>query len=406
MPRKDFFSKFASKLDAMDPASINSYIHLLAREHGFLESVFNSIKEGIVVIDSSFRLVYHNAVAKEMFGIPDRFEHIRISHLVKGISWNDLVSPDRENPSSACHEVEILYPRRRILKFYVAPRPDPDPEQRYATLIFNDITDMYDRMHSAAESERTQLVSMLAAEVAHEIGNPLNSLYLNLQLFQRMLAKGELDLAEASEMIGESRKEVERLDSIIHQFLQAIRPSKPEMHVIDVKNVLLESLTFMRHEIEGRNVSVNCLWSETLPKIRGDANQLKQAFYNLIKVQAMPQGGSLTISCSCDDRYVFIVVADKGRGIRPEDAVRLFKPFFTTKEKGNGLGLMVVERVIREHGGRLSFESKVGKGTKFTIALPRLGARIRVLPPPPGSAGILPEPAGKEKQSPHTEKKG
>ena len=172
MPRKDFFSKFASKLDAMDPASISSYIHLLAREHGFLESVFNSIKEGIVVIDSSFRLVYHNAVAKEMFGIPDRFDHIRISHLVKGISWNDLVSPDRENPSSAYHEVEILYPRRRILKFYVAPRPDSDPEQRYATLIFNDITDMYDRMHSAAESERTQLVSMLAAEVAHDRGVP------------------------------------------------------------------------------------------------------------------------------------------------------------------------------------------------------------------------------------------
>lgn len=110
---------------------------------------------------------------------------------------------------------------------------------------------------------------MLAAEVAHEIGNPLNSLYLNLQLFQRMLSKGELDPEEAAEMIGESRKEVERLDSIIHQFLQALRPSKPDMHVLDIKNVVLESLTFMRHEIEGRNVTVNCLWSEALPKIRG-----------------------------------------------------------------------------------------------------------------------------------------
>ncbi len=398
MPRNEFFNKFVSKLDSLDPASINSYIHLLSREHGFLESVFNSIKEGIVVIDSSFRLIYHNAVAKEMFGIPDRFEHIKISHLVKGISWDDLVTPDKESPSSAYHEVEILYPRRRILKFYVAPRPDSDSEQHYATLIFNDITEMYDRMNSAAESERTQLVSMLAAEVAHEIGNPLNSLYLNLQLFQRMLAKGELDKEEAAEMIGESRKEVERLDSIIHQFLQALRPSKPDMHVLDVKNVVLESLTFMRHEIEGRGVTVNCLLSDSLPKVRGDVNQLKQAFYNLIKnaVQAMPQGGALTISCSYDDRSVFVEVADKGKGIRPEDAARLFKPFFTTKEKGNGLGLMVVERVIREHGGRLSFESKVGKGTKFTIALPRLGARIRVLPPPPENAGILPEPEEKQ----------
>ena len=394
MPRNEFFNKFVSKLDAMDSASINSYIHLLSREHGFLESVFNSIMEGIVVIDRSFKLIYHNAVAKEMFGIPDDFEHIRISHLVRGISWAELVSPDKERSRSACHEVEILYPKRRILKFYVASRPDS--EQEFATLIFNDITDTYDRMNSAAESERTQLVSMLAAEVAHEIGNPLNSLYLNLQLFQRMLAKGELDKESAAEMIGESRKEVERLDSIIHQFLQALRPSKPNMRVLDIKNVMLESLTFMRHEIEGRGITVNCLWSDALPKIRGDADQLKQAFYNLIKnaVQAMPQGGSLTVSCSSDDRSVFVEIADKGRGIRQEDAAQLFKPFFTTKEKGNGLGLMVVERVVREHGGRLSFESKVGEGTKFTIALPRMGARIRVLPPPPDApkAGVLPEP--------------
>ncbi len=394
MPRNEFFSKFATKLDSMDSGSINSYIHLLARKHGFMESVFNSIREGIVVIDASYRLVYHNAVAKEMFGIPDDFSHIRITRLVRGINLEDFFNSDNRE-HTAYHEIEILYPKRRILNFYIVPA-QASGNSEFATLIFNDITETYDRLSSAAESERTALITTLAAEVAHEIGNPLNSLYLNLQLLQRSLDSGKFTPAEGKEMIAESKSEVERLDNIIHQFLHALRPSKPVMHVIDIKTLVLESLTFMRHEIEGRGVTVNCLWSDSLPKIRGDADQLKQAFYNLIKnaVQAMPQGGNLTISCSSDDHSVFVDIADRGRGIKQEDAARLFTPYFTTKTDGNGLGLMVVERVIREHGGRLSFESTPGEGTTFRLAFPRIGGRIRILPPPKDAAspaGILPE---------------
>ncbi len=401
MPRNEFFSKFATKLDSMDTGSINSYIHLLARKHGFMESVFNSIREGIVVIDASYRLVYHNAVAKEMFGIPDDFSHIRITRLVRGIDLEDFFSSATEE-HTAYHEIEILYPKRRVLNFYIVPG-QTSGSREYATLIFNDITETYDRLSSFAESERTALITNLAAEVAHEIGNPLNSLYLNLQLLQRSLDSGKFTPAEGKEMIAESKSEVERLDNIIHQFLHALRPSKPVMHIIDLKTLVLEALTFMRHEIEGRGVTVNCLWSDSLPKIRGDADQLKQAFYNLIKnaVQAMPQGGNLTISCSSDEHSVFADIADRGRGIRQQDAARLFTPYFTTKTDGNGLGLMVVERVVREHGGRLSFESTPGEGTTFRLAFPRIGGRIRVLPPPKDAvspAGILPPGTGNPKE--------
>lgn len=398
MPRNQFFSKFVTKLDALDPGSVNSYAHVLAREHGFMESVFNAIREGIVIIDDAYRLVYHNAVAKEMFGIPDDFSRIRISALVRGIDWDDFFGSGEITARTTYHEIEILYPRRRVLNFYAVPRRTED-DHTFATLIFNDITAAYDRWSSAAETERSNLVTTLAAEVAHEIGNPLNSLSLNLQLLQKRLDSGTFDSVEGGEMIAEAKHEVERLDHIIHQFLHALRPAKPDLRPMDIKNPVLESLAFMRHEIEGKNVTVNCRWSQDLPKIRGDADLLKQTFYNLIKnaVQAMPQGGMLSISCSADAEMVYVDVTDQGEGIRREDARRLFSPFFTTKSGGSGLGLMVVERVVRDHGGRLSFDSRVGEGTRFRLAFPVIGPRIRVLPPPRDSKGILPEARHTEK---------
>ena len=392
MPRNQFFSKFKTKLKSMDSGSINSYIHLLSREHDFMESVFNAIREGIIIIDDSYRLVYHNAVAKEMFGIPDDFSRIRISNLIRELDWNRFFGVDGSSGRTAYHEIEILYPRRRVLNFYAVPRQDED-DRSFATLIFNDITATYDRLSSEAENERAQLITTLAAEVAHEIGNPLNSLYLNLQLLQKSLERGTFDPEDGKEMVAEAKSEVERLDHIIHQFLHALRPTKPMLNPLDIKRPVLDSLNFMRHEIEGKNITVNCLWNDSLPKIQGDADLLKQAFYNLIKnaIQAMPQGGTLSISCSSDERSVCVDVVDQGSGISQEAAHRLFTPFFTTKANGNGLGLMVVERIVRDHGGRLSFESRVGEGTRFRLIFPVIGSRIRVLPPPKDATGALPE---------------
>ena len=399
MPRNQFFSKFETKLDSMDSGSINSYIHLLAREHGFMESVFNAIREGIIIIDDSYRLVYHNDVAREMFGIPDDVSRIRISNLIRELDWDRFFGAGSNSGRTAYHEIEILYPRRRVLNFYAVPRKAED-DQSFATLIFNDITATYDRLSSEAENERAQLITTLAAEVAHEIGNPLNSLYLNLQLLQKSLERGTFDPADGKEMVSEAKSEVERLDHIIHQFLHALRPTKPMLNPMDIKRPVLDSLNFMRHEIEGKNITVNCLWNENLPKIHGDADLLKQAFYNLIKnaIQAMPQGGTLSISCSSDEHSVCVDVLDQGSGIRQEDAQRLFTPFFTTKANGNGLGLMVVERIVRDHGGRLSFESRVGEGTRFRLTFPVAGSRIRVLPPPKNATGALPEAGGQGKK--------
>lgn len=377
------FRRIVPKLKTFDAGSMHSVMQHLAREQGFMETVFDTIQEAVIVIDGTRRILYHNAAAKSMLGIPDDLTHLTVDKLLKGANWDTMLAPQTK---MLRQELEIFYPRRRVVQVYAKPLSvthDPEAENSFV-VILTDITATVDKAHSDAESERSRLISMLAAGVAHEIGNPLNSLYLHLQYLQRLLARDDFDAAVAGEELEESRHEVERLDAIITQFLHALRPGKVQFQVLDLKELVLESLNFMRHEITERQVNVELIWSEDVPVVEGDNGQLKQAFYNLVRnaLQAMPAGGSLKISGSANDEYVSLSVSDSGNGIRKEDLARIFEAYFTTKRTGTGLGLMIVERIVREHGGSLSVDSDEGQGATFTISLPRRDRKVRSLPPP------------------------
>lgn len=383
MAANRFHERIMPKIQKLDPQNMQNYIQHLAREHGFLESIFNTIQEAVLVIDEDLKIRYHNNAAKEMLGLPDELKRITVNRILKGINWRTLLP--RENCGShqaLRQELELFYPEHRIVQFYALPLNRREKMQ-YA-LILNDITATLQKAASTAESERSKIISMLAAGVAHEIGNPLNSLYLHLQFFQRMLARDQLDPQEALEEITEARKEVERLDSIINQFLHAIRPGKPKFQVVNLKDLVLEALNFMRHEIQARDVCEEVLWDNDIPLISGDPNQLKQMFYNLVKnaVQSMVQGGRLSIHCHANEEFVMLSVSDSGCGISREALSQIFTPYFTTKGSGTGLGLMIVERIVREHGASLSVDSEEREGTTFTVSFPRRERTIKVLPPP------------------------
>jgi len=320
-----------------------------------------------------------------MLGIPDDTSHLTVDKLLKGANWDVILPAGKERSAAKVlrQELEIFYPARRIVQIYALPMDESDDEPRFIVFL-NDITSTVDKAHSDAESERSRLISMLAAGVAHEIGNPLNSLYLHLQFLQRLAGRDELDRDSIKEELDESRKEVERLDSIITQFLHALRPGKPEFQTVDLKTLVLESLNFMRHEITAREVKVEFTWADDIPLVDGDSGQLKQAFYNLVRnaLQSMPNGGRLGIRCSAGEEFVSLAVSDNGAGIKKENLSKIFEAYFTTKRTGTGLGLMIVERIVREHGGSLAVDSEDGSGATFTISLPRRERRVKVLPPP------------------------
>ena len=382
MSPKKMKDRVIDRIGELDEVNLQNFIQMLSKEHRFLDSLFDSLQEAILVISSAHTILYHNAAAKEFLGLPDKLASIPVEKLLPGLTLDLLLADSKlGSRKSMRQELELTYPEHRIVQMYALPI---DREDAPYALILTDVTATMEQAASVAESERSKAVSMLAAEVAHEIGNPLNSLYLHLQFLQRLLKNPDANLADAAQEVAEARSEVERLDAIINQFLHALRPGKPVFEPLDLKSLVLDSLNFMRQEITDRKIQLEFYWGENVPQINGDANQLKQAFYNLARnaMQAMPSGGKLTVRCSADDSFVMLSVSDSGCGIKPENMQKIFRPFFTTKNAGTGLGLMIVERIVREHGGSLAVDSRENVGTTFTISLPRRIRVVRGLPAP------------------------
>ena len=380
--REGFLDRLIPKLDSLDSSNMQAFILHLVKDKGFLETIFNTIKEGIVVIDRNLQIQYTNKSAADMLGIPDNIHEQKISKFLRGIDWTRILQEDEEEwYRISRQDVRVSYPRRRILNFYIVPHED---DQELATIILNDITETKLSALENFESEKTELISMLAASVAHEIGNPLNSLNIHLQLLERHSRGTDEKPAddEALDMINVAKGEVKRLDLIITQFLSAIRPTKPDMEKLDLKEMVDATLNFMKNEIEDRSISVHSEWPEVIPDISGDSNQLKQAVYNLIKnaSQAMPEGGRINIICNVDEDNLKLSISDTGCGISAKDIGNIFEPYFTRKQTGTGLGLMIVERIVREHGAELAVESEPGKGTVFIINFPLHSQRVRLLP--------------------------
>lgn len=371
-----------NRIGELDSVNLQNFIQMISKEHRFLSSLFDSLQEAILVISPAHTILYHNAAAQEFLGLPENAAALPVEKLLPGLNLNLLLSDSGiGSRKSMRQELELTYPEPRIVQMYALPI---DREDAPYALILNDITATMERAADMAESERSKAVSILAAEVAHEIGNPLNSLYLHLQFLQRLLKNPDANLADATQEVSEARSEVERLDAIINQFLHALRPGKPVFETLDLKSLVLDSLNFMRQEITDRKIQLEFYWGENVPQVKGDASQLKQAFYNLARnaMQAMPTGGRLTVRCSADDNFVMLSVSDSGCGIKPENMQKIFRPFFTTKNAGTGLGLMIVERIVREHGGSLAVDSRENAGTTFTISLPRQFRLVRGLPAP------------------------
>ncbi len=379
---ESFFDKIIGKLDPAAKNNIQAYVNRVDKERSFLETVFNTINEGVIVIDGKLKIKYLNRSAKSLLGLPEEVEKKRISRFMKELDWDDMLDDKGNWTKTTRREIEVLYPVRRILLFYLIPLESAADS---AVVLLHDITESSNRTMEIIESEKMHMISLLAAGVAHEIGNPLNALHIHLQLLQRHLAEtASPGNKEAGELLEIANSEVERLDMIINQFLEAVRSVKPNLIKLDIKPLLVDTLKSLRQEIEDKCIDVKCSWPDTLPHITGDGNQLRQAFYNLIKnaIQSMSKKGELNIECSSDDDFLVIAFVDTGDGIDNENIGRVANPYFTTKKEGSGLGLMVVERIVREHAAELTIESEPGKGTAFTIRFPRYTRKVRLLQPP------------------------
>ncbi|HEY2102059.1 MAG TPA: ATP-binding protein [Chthoniobacterales bacterium] len=387
--KSGFLEKLIGRLGKIGPEDVQNYLLRLAQEKGFLETIFNAIQEGIIVTDSSGNITYVNDAACELFGL-DAEDAIgkQLDERVRGLDWQSLT----RSGGPVTRDLEIFYPSNRFINFYIVPLIiehraedagfDGAAHQVGYAIILRDITESRRTAEKTIESERLNALTLLAAGVAHEIGNPLNSLNIHLQLMERQARK--VDGKERDELehsINIARDEISRLDSIVTQFLRAIRPSRPQLQPENINGIVEEAVRFFAPEIEARDIVVETELRPDLPLLQVDRDQMKQAFYNIIKnsFEAMKRRGILRIRSAMDDTHVRVSFTDNGGGMSAEALSHVFEPYYTTKASGSGLGLLIVRRIVREHGGELAIESTEAKGLTLTIRLPFKDRRVRML---------------------------
>lgn len=214
-------------------------------------------------------------------------------------------------------------------------------------------------------ADRLSTLGELAAGMAHELRNPLASIKGTAEIL-----KGDYRPEDRKyEFISIMVKEVERLNRVVEEFLRFARPIPLQTADVD----LGEEIGSVIHLVKGQAAGVNVeIIPFAIPRIKADREKLVQVFLNIIlnAIQAMPDGGRLTISASEANGHVDVSFRDTGSGIPEENRDKLFKPFFTTKRSGTGLGLAISNRIVEAHGGKITFESEEGKGTTFKISLP------------------------------------
>jgi signal transduction histidine kinase len=222
-------------------------------------------------------------------------------------------------------------------------------------------------------AERLSSLGHLAAGIAHEIRNPLNAIGMGLQRLKReFLPQEESKKGEYLSFAELILKEIRRVNEIIEQFLTLSRPSQLNMKLSSLQELLRNLITLLQEEASSQGIQIQAGKNADLPLIKMDNEKLTQALMNIMKngMQAMEKGGILLVQTQTFKDRIEVSVSDSGSGIPPEEMEKIFNYYYTTKEKGVGLGLPIAHRIVEAHGGQLKIESQVGVGTKVTVLLP------------------------------------
>jgi signal transduction histidine kinase len=377
--RSDRFDRLLGRVEDLDPRNLAILARRIDRERHLMETVLETLREGVLVLTEDNRVAYANPAALTLAGLPPEAataaEPARFSPELATALEGDIGGAARSR------EIEVAYPEPRILRVHLAAVEGPSAGAPLRVAVLADISAERVQAEDRVESERIDSIMTLAAGVAHEIGNPLNAMGIHLELLRRRLGGLGKDASKALESVDVLEAEVRRLDGIVRNFLGAVRPVRPDLAETQLLEVVAASLALLKDQLEQLGVRATVDVSGELPTVLADRGQVQQALFNVLKnaLEAMDRGGDLTIRARSEDDWVVLEVSDTGVGIPAEKLTRVFDAYYTTKSDGSGLGLLIVLRILRAHGGRADLASQPGKGTTVTLRFPQRHRRVRLL---------------------------
>ena len=352
----------------------------LRRSEAWLQSLIETTQDAVVSIGSDGRIVFFNPSAERMFG----YDKAEIAGQNIGVLMTEPYASEHDGyvrryenggPPKAIGRIRSLTARRKSgevfpIELSVTEVARGEGEHgRYAAFI-RDVSERVSLQAKLVESERLAAIGTTMSVFAHEVGNPLNAMFIAVQLLERDLAKiPEIDPTAASRVKG-LRDEIARLSHLLHDFRALSQRQKYNFGRIALADVIGQIYSLEADKLLAQRITVERNVPSSLPLVRGDREKLTQALLNLCEnaCQAMPEGGTLSCNAEASGGEVILQIQDTGIGI--PDKLNVFEPFVTTKPTGTGLGLMIVRQIISAHGGSISYSSKAGEGTVFRITLP------------------------------------
>jgi two-component system, sporulation sensor kinase E len=368
----DFVKRLKPRLPQIEKESL--YLKLLEATQGNLqlEEVCKNLDEGIIITDAKGYPVFINPKATDWLG------GARVAP--RQPLWDQTQDPSfaaylKENIITArarsVHDLRVLSPKEMQLRVTILPS-ELDGKTNFLILL-SDITSRTEQEFETAMLSRMESLVRLAGGIAHEIGNPLNTITIHLELLKKRLSGIPDDKRkEIADSLSNIQEETRRLDRIIRNFLKATRKPPLRFRLDDLNGVIEDALSFLKPQLDVARIHVKLSKDKDLPGFLMDRERLYYAFMNLIKnaFEAMSAGGSIKIAVTHKQHCAIVTISDTGCGISEKDLARIFDIYYTTKPEGAGLGLMMVYDAVAEHGGKIEVASKLNKGTTFKVLLP------------------------------------
>lgn len=337
-------------------------------------AIVQSLKSGLLTLDSEDRILSFNESASRILRMPpEKLKGQKLNTIFPGVSGEiteEVSSKGRNNLWRWETTIEVESDQKLYLGLNAFPFRMKEILEGGKIVIFEDLTSFKRMENRVKRTEKLAAIGELAAGIAHEIRNPLASMSGAIE----MLKQEDADKRGKERLMDIVLRETTRLDYLISDFLNFAKTPKLSKEVFSVNSLLDDAVElFLKNRKEGNGFDIQRKFGHNV-YISADPAQIKQVIWNLLKnsAESMRDKGKIEVVTEIDDESgeFVIKVKDEGEGIMQEDLNRIFSPFFTTKKGGTGLGLATVHKIIEEHGGRISVDSKIGLGSEFRVYLP------------------------------------